>query len=66
VALAEIRRCAGSQFDPAVVEAFARVPEAEWEAIRKAIERMAADSAHADETDGLGVLGGWRVQAQSA
>jgi len=29
----EIRRCAGTQFDPAVVTAFARIPAAEWEAI---------------------------------
>lgn len=33
-ALAELRAFAGTQFDPAVVEAFARVPPADWAAIR--------------------------------
>lgn len=33
-ALAELRRCAGTQFDPAVVEAFGRVPAADWITIR--------------------------------
>jgi hypothetical protein len=28
----EIRRCAGTQFDPKVVDAFVRIPAAEWEA----------------------------------
>ena len=34
-AYAEIKRCAGSHFDPAVVEAFLRVPEAVLEEIRR-------------------------------
>ena len=33
-ALAELRRCAGTQFDPAVVQAFARVPPGDWVRIR--------------------------------
>lgn len=56
VALAEIRRCAGSQFDPAVVEAFARVPEADWVAIRHEVERLAAHDRELDDEDGLGDL----------
>ena len=32
----EIRRCAGTQFDPGVVEAFLRIPAAEWEAVGRA------------------------------
>ncbi|HEY0839185.1 MAG TPA: HD domain-containing phosphohydrolase [Vulgatibacter sp.] len=57
VALEEIRRCAGTQFDPDVVEAFASVPEPGWEEIRLQVERMAERSAEADENDGLGVVG---------
>ena len=34
-AQAEIVRCAGSQFDPAVVEAFLSLPEEEWNRIRQ-------------------------------
>ena len=57
VALEEIRRCSGTQFDPDVVEAFASVPESGWEEIREQVERMALRSAEADESDGLGVVG---------
>ena len=32
----ELRRCAGSQFDPAVVDAFLAVPEEEWERLKAA------------------------------
>lgn len=35
----EIQRCSGTQFDPAVVEAFLGVPEAEWERIKAAADR---------------------------
>ncbi len=34
-ARAEIERCAGTQFDPAVVRAFLRIPEAAWETMRE-------------------------------
>jgi len=34
-AMEEIRRMAGSQFDPAVVEEFLRIPEREFEIIRR-------------------------------
>ncbi len=34
---AEIRRCAGRQFDPQVVEAFLQVPIEEWQEIRRTI-----------------------------
>lgn len=57
VALDEIKRCAGTQFDPAVVEAFAQVPEVEWEAIRLRVERMAAEVVSEHEADGLGEVG---------
>jgi len=36
-ACAEIRRCAGTQFDPRVVEAFLRMGEDRWQAIRQAL-----------------------------
>jgi response regulator RpfG family c-di-GMP phosphodiesterase len=39
----EIVRCKGTQFDPAVVEAFCRIPLAEWEAIGRAAARIAEE-----------------------
>lgn len=54
VALAEIRRCAGTQFDPTVVDAFSRVPESDWASIRLEVERLAADERERDIADGLG------------
>lgn len=41
LAVAEIRRCAGSQFDPDVVDAFASVPETEWLRIRAEVDAEA-------------------------
>ncbi len=35
---AELERCAGSQFDPRVVEAFTRVAQEEWEKLRNGLE----------------------------
>jgi HD-GYP domain-containing protein (c-di-GMP phosphodiesterase class II) len=35
LAAAELDRCAGKQFDPAVVAAFHRVPRAEWDEMRR-------------------------------
>lgn len=42
VAREELRNCAGSQFDPEVVAAFCKVTEAEWQAIRAAVEEQLA------------------------
>ena len=33
-ALAELERCAGSQFDPSVIEAFKQVPKEDWQILR--------------------------------
>jgi response regulator RpfG family c-di-GMP phosphodiesterase len=41
----EIVRCAGTQFDPAVVDAFLAVPAEEWERIRLDVETVAVLSA---------------------
>ncbi len=35
---AELARCAGSQFDPLVVEAFMRIPETTWRELRRAVD----------------------------
>ncbi|HZI11101.1 MAG TPA: HD domain-containing phosphohydrolase [Myxococcus sp.] len=40
VAREEIRRCAGTQFDPSLADAFLRVPETEWQRIRQHVEHM--------------------------
>ncbi|MBJ6763992.1 HD domain-containing protein [Myxococcaceae bacterium JPH2] len=40
VAKDEIRRCAGTQFDPALAEAFLRIPDSEWARIRHDVEQM--------------------------
>lgn len=34
-ALAELERCAGTQFDPVIVRAFRRVPKEDWEILRR-------------------------------
>jgi putative nucleotidyltransferase with HDIG domain len=41
----EIVRCSGTQFDPAVVDAFLAVPAEEWERIRLDVETVAVLSA---------------------
>jgi response regulator RpfG family c-di-GMP phosphodiesterase len=41
VARAEIVKCSGTQFDPAVVQAWLRIPQAEWDAIREEIQAPA-------------------------
>ncbi|HYH96285.1 HD domain-containing phosphohydrolase [Hyalangium sp.] len=43
VARDEIARCAGSQFDPALAEAFLRIPDSEWMRIRNQVETMEAE-----------------------
>jgi HD-GYP domain-containing protein (c-di-GMP phosphodiesterase class II) len=40
VARDEIKRCAGTQFDPKLAEAFLRIPESEWGRIRAQVEAM--------------------------
>jgi response regulator RpfG family c-di-GMP phosphodiesterase len=42
-ARAEIQRCAGTQFDPAAVDAFSRIAPEEWTRIREEITRKAAE-----------------------
>jgi response regulator RpfG family c-di-GMP phosphodiesterase len=42
VAREEIVKCAGTQFDPEVVQAWLRIPQAEWNAIREQLETAAA------------------------
>ena len=39
-ALEELERCAGTQFDPVIVEAFKQIPKEDWEILR---ERSLAD-----------------------
>ncbi|MBX5481976.1 MAG: HD domain-containing protein [Myxococcaceae bacterium] len=40
VAKEEIRRCAGTQFDPRIVEAYLAIPDSEWERIKRQVEDM--------------------------
>jgi putative nucleotidyltransferase with HDIG domain len=42
-AAAELRRCAGTQFDPAVVDAFFAIPLEDWEAMRNRVAARRAD-----------------------
>ena len=46
----EIVRCAGTQFDPRIVEAFVSVPGEEWERIRLDVETVAVLSADLAES----------------
>lgn len=50
----EIVRCAGTQFDPAVVQAFLSVPAEEWERIRLDVETVAVLSADLAENPPAG------------
>ncbi|HET6436552.1 MAG TPA: HD domain-containing phosphohydrolase [Anaeromyxobacter sp.] len=53
----EINRCRGTQFDPAVVEAFLGVPPEDWERIRLDVETVAVLSADlAESPPGAGDL----------
>jgi HD-GYP domain-containing protein (c-di-GMP phosphodiesterase class II) len=51
-ASAEIVRCAGTQFDPRIVDAFLAVPEDDWERIRLDVETVAVLSADLAEDPG--------------
>ena len=46
----EIRRCAGTQFDPSVVDAFLALPPEDWERIRLDVETVAVLSADLAQT----------------
>jgi HD-GYP domain-containing protein (c-di-GMP phosphodiesterase class II) len=39
-AKAEIQRCAGTQFDPRVVETFLNVPPKRWQALREDVDAV--------------------------
>lgn len=43
IAKDEIKRCAGTQFDPQLAEAFLRIPDDEWAKIRGQVESMEAE-----------------------
>ena len=53
----EILRCSGTQFDPACVEAFLRVPAEEWERIRLDVETVAVLTADMAERAPLALHG---------
>ena len=50
VALAEIQRCSGSQFDPQVVKVFLNMPENIWEDLRKKIGSQYSTPSAANPT----------------
>jgi len=41
----EIQRCAGTQFDPALVETYLKIPDSTWEGVRREVEQMEAAEA---------------------
>jgi HD-GYP domain-containing protein (c-di-GMP phosphodiesterase class II) len=43
-ARAEIIRCSGTQFDPAIVDVFLRIPDEQWSAIRSRTEQPGFDA----------------------
>jgi putative nucleotidyltransferase with HDIG domain len=43
VAKDEIKRCSGSQFDPALVDAFLAIPDSAWDDIRRHVQKLEAD-----------------------
>ncbi|HTP51784.1 MAG TPA: HD domain-containing phosphohydrolase [Anaeromyxobacteraceae bacterium] len=60
----EVVRCRGSQFDPAVVDAFLEISEEEWDRIRLDVETVAVLSADlAEQPPGLPAAGHPLLQA---
>jgi len=51
-ARAEIKRCAGTQFDPEVVEAFLEMPDSTWEDLRKDIDAQIVKIAYSAGAEG--------------
>ncbi|HEX7956040.1 MAG TPA: HD domain-containing phosphohydrolase, partial [Pyrinomonadaceae bacterium] len=45
-AVDELTRCAGTHFDPRVVEAFMRVPRRDWGGMRRGLKASAPAAAH--------------------
>ena len=60
----EIERCAGSQFDPAVVRAYSAIPRAEWEAIAASVEATALADKSAFKEQSLEELRGKALSGQ--
>ncbi|MBZ4401388.1 HD domain-containing protein [Myxococcus sp. MISCRS1] len=55
VARDEIRRCAGTQFDPNLADAFLRIPETEWQRIRHQVEQLEEEENQRWRSHPLGV-----------
>ena len=50
----EIRRCAGGQFDPGIVDVFLRIPQERWSGLREAVSALSALSASGTPCEPLG------------
>jgi response regulator RpfG family c-di-GMP phosphodiesterase len=56
-ALREIRRLAGTQFDPEVVEAFLSIPESDWPRIRSEVEQLEKFEKRRNSRDDIPIVG---------